>query len=172
MSTESAAGGSIGSRQQGIKPWQIRAQIVVIAFLAVAIGSFFIDSSIPDWYDSLHKPFFTPPLALFALVWTVLYGCMAVSAWMIWKMPRTRQTTRALMLFAIQFMLSMLWTVDFFHYHVLGPALLLIVLLWTALLLTTIRFWQLRRATIYLMAPCLAWVTFASALNLEIALFN
>jgi len=31
---------------------------------------------------------------------------------------------------------------------------------------------SLRRATIYLMAPCVAWVTFASALNLEIALLN
>jgi benzodiazapine receptor len=172
MNTESATGSSVRSWRQGLKPWQVRTHLVVIACLVVAIVSLFIDSSILDWYDSLHKPSFTPPIALFAVVWTVLYGCMAASAWMIWKMPRTRHTTRALMLFAIQFMLGTLWTLDFFHYHVIGPALLLIVLFWIALLLTTVRFWQLRRATIYLTAPCLVWVSFASLLNLEIALFN
>ncbi|MBN9614497.1 MAG: hypothetical protein BGO25_14035 [Acidobacteriales bacterium 59-55] len=171
MNTESAAG-SIRSWRREMKPWQVRIQLVVIACLVAAIVSLFIDSSIPDWYESLHKPSFTPPIAFFAVVWLVLYGCMAAAAWLIGQMPRTRAANRALMLFAIQLMLSILWTMDFFHYHVVGPALFLIVLLWIALLLTTIRFWHLRRSTIYLLAPCLAWVTFTALLNLEIALFN
>ena len=147
-------------------------QWIVIACLLVAIGSIFFDRSIPIWYDSLRKPVFDPPQWISATIWALLYACMAVAAWLIWKMPHTRLRTRALMLFSIQLMLSLLWTMDFFYYHVLGPALFLIVLVWVVLLLTTVRFWQLRRTTIYLTAPCLVWVTFASALNLEIALLN
>lgn len=152
--------------------WRTLAQWLVIGALLVAILGIFFDRSIPVWYDSLRKPAFDPPQWLSATIWALLYACMAAAVWLVWQAPHSRLRTRALKLFSIQFMLCLLWTMDFFYFHIVGPALFVIVLFWVALLLTTVRFWQLRRATIYLMAPCLAWVTFASALNLEIALLN
>jgi tryptophan-rich sensory protein len=158
--------------QRNAFSWQTVVQWLVIGALLVAILGVFFDRSIPVWYDSLRKPAFDPPQWLSAAIWVLLYACMAAAAWLVWRMPHSRLRTRALKLFSIELMLCLLWAMDFFYFHVVDPALFVIVLFWVALMLTTVRFWQLRRATIYLMAPSLAWVTFASALNLEIALLN
>ena len=36
-----------------------------------------------QWYDRLDKPRFTPPKAVFPIVWTSLYALMAWSGWRI-----------------------------------------------------------------------------------------
>jgi len=37
------------------------------------------------WYAALAKPAWNPPNAIFAPVWSVLYGLMAVAAWLVWR---------------------------------------------------------------------------------------
>ena len=44
-----------------------------------------------------------------------------------------------------------------------------IVALWVALVWTMIAFAPVKRASMWLDVPCLAWVSFAMALNVEIA---
>jgi translocator protein len=95
---------------------------------------------------------------------------------MVWRTPRTspRFAYRipALTLFAIQLILNALWTPVFFHLHLLRGALIIIVCLWLAILLTMLRFWRVDRFAAALMLPYLAWVTFATALNFAICRLN
>jgi tryptophan-rich sensory protein len=46
-----------------------------------------------------------------------------------------------------------------------GWALVEIILLWLAILVTTIMFWKISRAAAILFFPYLGWVTFAAVLN-------
>jgi len=150
--------------------------ILVLCYGVAALGALSTAPSIPTWYATLNKPSFNPPNYLFAPVWTTLYGIMAIAAWLIWRTPREGPTASrrldGLMLFALQLALNALWTPIFFSLHNLLAAFIVIVLLWIAILLTTLRFWQLKPLAGALLLPYLAWVSFATALNLALLRLN
>ena len=150
--------------------------ILVLCYGVAALGALSTAPSIPTWYATLNKPSFNPPNYLFAPVWTTLYGIMAIAAWLIWRTPREGPTASrrldGLMLFALQLALNALWTPIFFSLHNLLAAFIVIVLLWIAILLTTLRFWQLKPLAGALLLPYLAWVAFATALNLALLRLN
>ncbi len=141
------------------------------------------------WYSRLVKPRFTPPNELFAPVWTVLYGLMAIAAWMVWRTPRRRTRSKyyasyqddnsqgaarqdALTVFYIQLGLNLLWTEMFFHFHRLLVSSVVILALWFAILFTIFLFWRVRPIAAWLLVPYLAWVTYATALNLAFLRLN
>jgi benzodiazapine receptor len=138
-----------------------------------AVGAFSTASSIPTWYAALTKPSFNPPNWIFAPVWTTLYGLMAIAAWLVWRTtPPTRDRRSGLVFFTIQLLLNAFWTPVFFSLHQLLPALIVILCLWIAILLTALRFWKVDRFAGGLMIPYLLWVSFASVLNYEIFRLN
>ena len=65
--------------------------IALIVFVAVleTVGALIGTSFTPgEWYDALDKPFFTPPGALFGLVWPILYFLIAVAGWRVFSSER------------------------------------------------------------------------------------
>lgn len=143
--------------------------------LLVGLGATFGSLFAPDaWFSALLKPTWNPPPWLFAPVWTVLYTTMAVALWLVRREPGTEDHlhNRALLLFAVQFMLNMLWTPLFFALHRPGLAFVAICLLWIALLSTMLAFGRVRPLAGYLLLPYLLWVSFALVLNGTIWLMN
>jgi tryptophan-rich sensory protein len=126
----------------------------------------------PSWYDLLRKPDWTPPGEVFGPVWSVLYVLMAVAAWLVWRVRGFAGAQVALGLYALQLALNGLWSVLFFHLHALTAATVEIVVLWAAILATTLAFRRISATAAVLMLPYLAWVTFASALTFAIWRLN
>lgn len=89
--------------------------------------------------------------------------------WLRRGFSRARVT---LALFWAQLFLNFLWSVVFFGLESPGAALVEIVVLWAAILLTILSFRPVSRPAAWLLAPYLAWVTFATFLNLGIFLLN
>jgi tryptophan-rich sensory protein len=144
--------------------------LLVVAVIAGA-GSLFTSMGVSVWYRQLTRPSWTPPDWLFGPVWTVLYISMAVAAWLIWKrrLPRSRW---AIGVWFAQLLLNGAWSPVFFGLHSIGGGLITIALLWLAILATVGVFWPVSRAAAILMLPYLAWVTFASCLNLALWKLN
>ena len=144
--------------------------LLVVAFIAGA-GSLFTSTGVSAWYRQLTRPSWTPPDWLFGPVWTVLYISMAVAAWLIWKQrqPRSRW---AIGVWLVQLLLNGAWSPIFFGLHSISGGLITIALLWLAILATASVFWRVSRAAAILMLPYLAWVTFASCLNLALWKLN
>ena len=71
----------------------------------------------------------------------------------------------ALTLFGVQLLLNVAWSALFFGAQMPGAAFLEILLLWGAILATTVLFFRVQPAAGWLMLPYLLWVGFASALN-------
>jgi len=141
-------------------------------FLAGGLGTIFTISAIPTWYIYLNKPFFSPPSWLFAPVWTTLYFLMGISLWLIWKKGYNKKNKEAINLFIIQLILNAVWTPIFFGLKNLGGGLVIIILLWYFIFKTIKAFGKLDKTAAYLLYPYLAWVSFATLLNLSVWLLN
>ena len=141
---------------------------VIISFviaLAVPLAAGFAGSlvtmpSIPGWYATLQKPWFSPPAALFGPVWTTLYVLMGISLFIVWR----KRFTRGLILFAMQLVLNFLWTVIFFGAHSITGAFAEIIVLFIIIVVYSISVWKVSRAASVLFLPYIAWVAFASVL--------
>ena len=120
------------------------------------------------WYTGLAKPAWNPPDWIFGPVWTVLYAMMAVAAWRVWLHGGWARQKNALGLFLLQWTLNALWTPLFFGLHRPGWALAEILVL----LLTIRSFWRVDRPAGLLLLPYIAWVSFATVLNLAIWRLN
>src|ERR1022692_2060248 len=70
-----------------------------------------------SWYRELDKPRFTPPDAVFPVVWTALYAMMAWSGWRIWSAAPSRERNQALRLWISQLATNAKWSKLFFGEH-------------------------------------------------------
>jgi tryptophan-rich sensory protein len=146
-----------------------RSVVVLGAFLAAcfaisALGALATAASVGTWYQTLAKPAFNPPDSVFAPVWTTLYAMMAIAGWRVWR--RVGFTDRpAFAAYAVQLGLNLLWSVLFFGLREVGAALVELVCLWTAIVVTLVLFWRRDKVAGALFVPYLAWVSFAGALN-------
>jgi tryptophan-rich sensory protein len=125
-----------------------------------------------EWYLQIAKPSWTPPGWLFGPVWTFLYLAMATAAWLIWRNVGWHRGRMALIAYAAQLALNGLWSWFFFGQRMIGAALIDIVLLWLAIIVTTGLFFRISRPAGWLFVPYLLWVSFATALNFEIWRLN
>ncbi len=148
------------------------AELVVsllICWGAAGLGGVWTASSVDGWYRTLARPSWTPPDALFGPVWAALYTAMAISAWLVWRRVGFGWPLAA---FAAQLALNVAWSGLFFGLRQVGLALLDIAALWTAILACILLFWPVSTVAALLMAPYLAWVSFAAALNFAIWRMN
>jgi tryptophan-rich sensory protein len=138
---------------------------VGLCFVVAGVSGRWTASEIPGWYRTLVRPAIAPPNWVFAPVWTLLYALMAIAAWQIWQSAASPLRTWALALFLVQLGLNFAWSLIFFRHHAIGAALAEIVALWVAIAATTLLFSRVAPISAWLMAPYLAWVSFASILN-------
>ncbi len=148
---------------------------IVVCELAGAIGTLFTIKAIPTWYAVLQRPPLTPPSWIFGPVWTVLYALMGIAAFLVWKKGsgQRRETVKpALICFAIQLVLNAIWTPLFFGLQNLTLALIGIVALWIAIVVTIRVFYRVSQLAALLLIPYLLWVTFATYLNAGFLVLN
>jgi len=156
---------------------RMRELLALVAFLvacygAAALGNVAATGLWDGWYGALRKPAFTPPGWLFGPVWTVLYACMGIAAWLVWRRRGFRGGAAALSLFAVQLALNAAWTPLFFGLRNPALALVDIAALWGAIVLTVVWFFPVSRPAGWLMVPYLAWTSFAAVLNFELWRLN
>jgi tryptophan-rich sensory protein len=90
---------------------------------------------------------------------------MAVAAWLVWRRGGFAAQRGPLSMFLAQLVLNAAWTPLFFGLRQPGWAFAEILLLWLAIAATLAAFWPVNRTAAWLIAPYLAWVSFAAALN-------
>jgi tryptophan-rich sensory protein len=149
-----------------LSTWVSWIVFVAICFGAAAIGGWFTGSSVKIWYPGLLKPAGTPPSWVFAPVWSVLYLLMGTAAWLVWQQRHTGDIWLPMILFFGQLVLNVAWSFIFFGLRRPGMALVEILILLLAIVLTTTSFSVHSRLAVWLMAPYAGWVAYAMYLNL------
>ena len=124
------------------------------------------------WYRGLEKAPYNPPDWAFAAVWPVLFVMQGLALALVLHAAGAVNRRRAVILFAVQLGLNLLWSPLFFGAHEARLSLKLIALIIAAALATTVQFARIRRVAGWLMVPYLAWLVFAAGLNFEIVQRN
>ncbi len=147
---------SLASQVVGLIGW------LLVAFAAAAVGAMAsVDSA--AFYAQLNKPSWAPPAWLFGPVWTVLYGLMGVSAWLVWRSPGSARG--ALSVFIAQLLANALWSWLFFAWHRGALAAAEVLVLLALIACTAVAFWRHSRLAAVILLPYLLWVGFASLLT-------
>lgn len=138
------------------------------------LGSIATGESVSTWYQTLKKPAWNPPSWVFGPVWTLLYALMGAASWLIWRkrVEEKKEVRTALTWYGVQLGLNGLWSFIFFGARRPDLALIEIVVLWFAILITVVKFSRLDRLAMALLIPYHLWVTFATALNATIWWLN
>lgn len=139
---------------------------IVICQLAGVIGSFFTTPAIATWYADLVKPSFSLPNWIFAPVWITLFMLMGISLSFVWREGARRpQVKLALIVFSIQLVLNILWSILFFGLKLPLIAFFEIIALWISILLMILTFLRVSIIAGLLQIPYILWVSFAGFLN-------
>jgi benzodiazapine receptor len=146
--------------------------LIVLCLGAGALGAVATTPEIEGWYQTIAKPLWTPPDYVFGPVWTTLYVLMAIAGWLVWKRTGFKSAMMPLTLFAAQLVLNIAWSWIFFGLHEPGWAFAEIVILWPAIVATTLAFFGSSKIAGWMMVPYLAWVSFATVLNFAIWRLN
>lgn len=145
---------------------------IAVSFGAAAIGSLATVPNIPTWYASLAKPAFSPPNWLFGPVWTLLYLLIGLSLYLVWTAGYKKPKRLAFTAFGLQLVCNALWSLVFFGLHAPWAGAAVIILLFGSIVVTMRLFWPISKLAAYLLVPYLAWVSFATLLNISVALLN
>lgn len=140
---------------------------VFACIVAASSGAIFRPGA---WYDSLAKPSWRPPNWLFGPAWTVLYVMIAIAGWLAWK--KAGLFSLPLALYCVQLVLNAAWSGIFFGMRRMDLAFAEVLVLWVAIAATIWAFAGVDTTAAWLMVPYLAWVTFASVLNLAVWRLN
>ena len=149
------------------RPWLILAAFIIVV---VAVGGLIGTQTLPGaWYQNLNKPPFNPPNWIFGPVWFTLYVMIAIAGWRIFMIDRN---STAMKFWYAQMVLNWAWSPIWFKAQLIWPAFAVIVLIWLGIIGFIVTARKLDRAAAWLFVPYLAWVSFASLLNLSIGILN
>ena len=121
---------------------------------------------------SVAEPPFSPPAAVFPIVWTILYLLMGIGAARIAMAPPWDARSRSLTLYLVQLFFNFLWPFVFFNLQWYGVAFLWLIALWLLVFFMIQSFRTVDPTAAALQLPYLIWLTFAAYLNLGVWLLN
>ena len=144
----------------------IRSILIPVALGAV-VG--FLTAGSMD-YQSLQKPALAPPGILFPIVWSILYVLMGISYGILTEKGLLEPKLSAV--YYIQLGVNLLWSILFFTLEWRLFAFVWILLLDALVAAMVVLFYRKNKLAGLLQLPYLAWVLFASYLNLAIFILN
>ena len=143
---------------------------LVINFGALAIGSRLMNNGPQTvWYTNLNQAPWTPPGWVFGAAWTMIMICFSIYMAYLYKLL---PESKVILLFAIQFVLNVIWNYIFFNLHLVGFGFTVIVLLTFIVATFTFSFKKELGFKTLLILPYLIWLCIATSLNGFILLNN
>jgi tryptophan-rich sensory protein len=149
-------------------PWLVLAGFLGLVAVVAAIGALAAVSA-KTVYARLVLPSWAPAGWVFGPVWTVLYVTIAVAGWCYW---RTDGENRGFAAYGVSLLFNLLWTPLFFAGGSARLALVDIIVLDVAVIVTIALFARRSKLAAALLVPYLGWLWFVTALNAAVVTLN
>jgi len=143
--------------------------ILLITFIASAIGGFITSAFKEPWYSEIILPSFNPPSKVFAPVWTILYILMSVAIWRIWMKFSDR---KVLNIYFYHLLFNATWSVVFFGLHQIELALINLIIILIFIFTLMKIYLKKDKLSFFIMIPYLLWTFYALILNTAIVILN
>lgn len=144
---------------------------LLLNFGALALGGLFTGKGVPsEWYANLNKAPWTPPGWVFGAAWTTIMLCFTF--YMTYAMKSTKQINVLIVLFALQWILNVLWNPVFFYYHNALMGLVVICLLTILVTYIGAKYRAELQWKSLLILPYIVWLLIATSLNAYILVKN
>lgn len=143
---------------------------LLINFAALGIGGFLMgEGPGGEYYQNINKAPWTPPGWVFGAAWTTIMVCFSfyMAYWL-----KVENTSFVWGLFALQFALNVGWNPLFFNFHMILPALIVIIILTALVGYFLFSNWNQLGYTSLLIAPYFVWLCIATSLNWYILVNN
>ena len=125
-----------------------------------------------NWYNTLTKPFLTPPPWVFAPAWAILYASIFV-ALILFTIKKSRKSKiKGYVYFILQMFFNILWTPAFFILNNSILALCIIIALDILAILNLKEFYRISKSAGLILIPYILWLLFATYLNSGIVILN
>jgi benzodiazapine receptor len=152
---------------------QNKSYLSLILWIAglILIGSIIGSLTKPEihtWYSTLNRSLLTPPNYVFPIAWSILYAMIASCGWIIWRASLFPGLRLLKILYVIQLLLNWSWTPLFFHYHLVGFSLVVLMLINITVSIIIYLSYKKIRSVSLLMIPYLLWGLFANYLHFYI----
>lgn len=155
------------SEYRSPQSWIILAVFLV---LVVGVGALIGTQTAPGaWYEQLQKPPLNPPNWIFGPVWFTLYVLIAIAGWRTWI---DNPKSMAMKFWVAQMLLNWAWSPIWFGANMPWLAFAVIIAMWLSIVGFILTTRHRDTLSAWLFVPYLAWVSFATYLNLSIALLN
>ena len=145
--------------------------IIGITLLGAGLSSIFVNIGM-DEYNTLIKPPLSPPNILFPIAWTVFYLIMSISFSYIYLNSDKYQRKAATKIYILQLAVNLLWPLFFFTLGLYFFSYLWLTLLIVLVISMIIIFYDASKPAALVNLGYLAWVIFASYLNLGVFSLN
>jgi translocator protein len=153
--------------------WLKLIVFLVLNFGALAIGSYFTGPGVTSaWYQNLQKAPWSPPGFVFGLAWMTIMICFSFYMANMTTASKVISLNTILSVFAIQWLLNILWNPLFFKFQLPGIALINILLLFLVVGYFLIIGFKHSLANGLLALPYFIWLAIAVSLNAYIVLKN
>lgn len=134
-----------------------------IEFLIYVFGPLVLGSIVGLLTSSSIKNFDGPiPGWIFPVVWSILYILMGISSYMI------RDNKKLIKIYIVNLVINLLWSFIFFTFNLKALAFFWILLLIIIVGIMIYEFYKENKKAAYLLIPYMAWLIFASLLNLSL----
>lgn len=154
------------------KPWMIYVIGILSAEAVGGLSALLTHGAMETFSQQVQQPPLSPPMALFPIVWSILYALMGIGAARIYMAPPSPQRSRGLNIYVAQLIVNFFWSLIFFNAQAYGFALLWLLMLWVLVLWMILTFRKTDPLAAWLQLPYLLWLTFAAYLNAGIWLLN
>ncbi len=152
--------------------WKLLIACIAVPLVVGGISAIATMGAMKD-FSALEKPLLSPPGWLFPVVWSILFVLMGIASYLvITSGGLQKHINSAITVYAVQLIFNFFWSFFFFNLKLYFFSFAWIIALWLLIIVTLVLFSRLSKTSGYLLIPYLLWVSFASYLNLGIALLN
>jgi tryptophan-rich sensory protein len=126
-----------------------------------------------SWYSALKKPFFAPPTWLFGVAWGIIYPMIIIAfVWACVLLKKKKVDAVFVWMFVANIVSNLLFTAVSLAFKNNWLSLLNILVVLGTLIWIELHAWKKAKPVFWLLVPYMLWGSFATVLQLAVAVMN